>query len=251
MHIRVVVDPKLKPFLCLQKTASHVFFVEGLSVFFVIVVAAMPQQPLQLSQSGGRILEVGCDEVGRGALAGPVVAAAVIWADAPDPEDRMWEGIRDSKKLSMAQRGRLADYIRETAIDFAIGEASSQEIDAQNILKATHTAMHRALDALQVDFDKILVDGDRFRQYMRRDGLDFVEHECIVAGDNKFVSIAAASILAKVHRDTLMEQLFHLHPVYEWRENKGYGTGAHIAAIRKQGPSEHHRSTFLRNITSS
>jgi len=193
-------------------------------------------------------IEVGCDEVGRGSLAGPVVAAAVIFPPniaELDPDDTTWSSIRDSKKLSKAQRERLADYIRETAIDFGIGSASCEEIDAVNILRATHLAMHRALDALSVDFDHILVDGSTFKCYMPRAG-GFATHTCVVKGDDEYVSIAAASILAKVHRDELMVSLAAEHPAYEWDRNMGYGTEKHMAALREGGPCVHHRRTFLK-----
>ena len=196
------------------------------------------------------LLEAGCDEVGRGALAGPVVAAAVIWNSDEPPEDGVWRQIKDSKRLTAAQRARLSDYIKDTAIDCAVGVASVQEIDEVNILHATHRAMHRALDAIVVDFDRIIVDGDRFKPYMRPGDRGFVAHECIVEGDNKYVSIAAASIVAKVTRDECMVQLRAECPQYDWHINKGYGTRAHMGAIHELGDSPHHRKTFLRRMRS-
>lgn len=205
------------------------------------------QMSLRLFRSDADVVEAGCDEVGRGALAGPVVAAAVIWGrEESQFQDDAWRQIKDSKRLTPNARARLADYIKDTAIDYAIGSASSEEIDRDNILRATFAAMHRALDGLVVDFDAIIVDGDRFKQYMRLGASGFVPHECIVEGDNKYVAIAAASILAKVARDDLMQDLHHGHPAYDWWSNKGYGTAAHMYAIAREGHTPHHRLTFLK-----
>lgn len=200
---------------------------------------------LKLHHSDVEVVEVGCDEVGRGALAGPVVAAAVIWG-RDDMGDDVWKEIKDSKKLSANQRYRLSDYIKDHAIDYAIGSASPAEIDTDNILNSTYAAMHRALDGLLVNFDSIIVDGDRFKQYMRMESFGFVPHECIVEGDNKYVSIAAASILAKVERDAFMQELHSKYPVYDWYANKGYGTATHLKALSDVGISHFHRKTFLK-----
>jgi ribonuclease HII len=192
-------------------------------------------------------VEVGIDEVGRGSLAGPVVAAAVVWN--PEEEDELWRCIRDSKKLSAARRCVLSDYIKDVAVDYSIVEVPPAEIDRINILQATIQAMHEALDRLYPRFDEVLVDGDRFRAYMPQWSSGFVPHQCIVEGDNTYVSIAAASILAKVHRDGLMVSLApEVHPDYGWTDNKGYGTAAHVAAIQAHGLTPHHRRTFVRNI---
>jgi ribonuclease HII len=209
---------------------------------------------------------VGIDEVGRGALAGPVVAAAVILpANLSDHDDRAdddgggtqeytreYRNIRDSKKLSQKARERLADYIQRIAVDYAIGCASPQEIDKMNILHATHLAMHRALDKLSVDFDHILVDGDRFAPYMRlrvsNSDSSFATHDCLVGGDDKVLSIAAASILAKVTRDRMMRAATPANDVdYAWQKNVGYGTAEHTAALQRHGPEPGmHRTTFIR-----
>jgi ribonuclease HII len=198
-------------------------------------------------------IEVGCDEVGRGALAGPVVAAAVIWN--PDTclennDDATWKLIRDSKKVSVARRGMLSDYIKDNAVDFAIQEISAHEIDEINILQATMKAIHKALDDISVEFDHIIVDGDKFKPYMPCNGsgaTGFIPHTCVVKGDDKYLSIAAASILAKVSRDDTMCHLHPEHQVYNWMENKGYGTRAHFEAIHEHGSVEGlHRQTFLK-----
>ena len=201
-------------------------------------------------------VEVGCDEVGRGALAGPVVAAAVIWNPEVcllgDDEDTLWKYIRDSKKVTPARRGMLADYIKDTAVDFAVNAVSADEIDTINILQATMKAMHQALDDLRVDFDHIIVDGDKFKPYMPRvdTSVGFVPHTCIVKGDDTYLSIAAASILAKVSRDDTMCTLHASSDtlaVYDWAGNKGYGTRDHFAAIKTHGPVQGiHRQSFLK-----
>ncbi len=217
--------------------------------------------PLKSSYFADHRIEVGCDEVGRGALAGPVVAAAVIWN--PDiyneRDDDTWKFIRDSKKLSAARRGMLADYIMDTAVDFAVSHVSAEEIDRINILQATMKAIHNALDTLSVDFDHIIVDGDKFKPYMplgkQDDDGGFIPHTCIVQGDDSYMSIAAASILAKVSRDDTMCQLSSSKEsmlVYNWPENKGYGTRAHFDAIKTHGiVMGLHRQSFLKKTLQS
>lgn len=213
--------------------------------------------PLLVSRCRGTV-EAGCDEVGRGALAGPVVAAAVIWNPEfdgdGDGDSSMWLKIRDSKKLSSSTRAALADFIRDVAIDYCVSFIEPGVIDEVNILQASMRAMHQALDGLSVMVDSILVDGDRFRPYMPCTSSTFVPHECIVGGDDKYVSIAAASILAKVARDEYMLHLADSEDStadpYDWRNNKGYGTRRHFEALRTHGPSVHHRRTFLRNSSS-
>ena len=201
-------------------------------------------------------LEVGVDEVGRGALAGPVVAAAVIMPPlesiAADLRGEYLQ-LRDSKKLSRGRRERLAEFVKAVAIDYGVGSCSSQEVDAMNIMRATHAAMHRALDALRVDFDHIVVDGDRFQAYRRPGGRGRVAtHECVVGGDDRLVSIAAASILAKVHRDAAMAALAGRYDAaFGWDRNAGYGTAEHVAAIRRCGPCPLHRRTFLTRLLPS
>lgn len=179
------------------------------------------------------IAEAGCDEAGRGCLAGPVVAAAVIL-----PEDFQHIVLNDSKKLTEKTRYSLVDEIKEKSLAWAIGVVSHTEIDEINILNASYLAMHRALDQLQKPADHILVDGNRFNAY--RD----VPHSCIVKGDSKFFSIAAASVLAKTYRDDYMKALAAEFPTYGWETNYGYPTKAHRSAIRDYGPTPHHRMSF-------
>ncbi len=179
------------------------------------------------------LVEVGCDEAGRGCLAGPVVAAAVIL-----PFRFRNPGINDSKKLSSLRREELEIIIRKKSLAFGIGVVSHQEIDEINILNASFLAMHRAIDALAVKPELILVDGNRFNPYAG------VDHVCIIKGDSKYLSIAAASILAKTHRDKLMLEYNKKYPGYGWETSMGYPTKAHRAAIKKQGVSPIHRITF-------
>ena len=180
----------------------------------------------------GRV-EAGCDEAGRGCLAGPVTAAAVIL-----PPDFHNDMINDSKQLSERQRELLRPVIEREAVAWAVAMVSPQEIDRINILRASITAMHRALDQLAVRPQGILVDGNRFYPYHN------IPHTTIVKGDGKMMCIAAASILAKTHRDELMRQLDKDYPQYGWARNKGYPTPDHRAAIAQYGPSPHHRRTF-------
>ena len=180
----------------------------------------------------GRV-EAGCDEAGRGCLAGPVTAAAVILP--PDFDNDL---INDSKQLTEAQRERLRPIIEREALAWAVAMVSPQEIDRINILRASITAMHRALDQLAVRPEGILVDGNRFFPYHD------IPHTTIVKGDGKMLSIAAASILAKTHRDELMRRLDAEFPQYGWARNKGYPTPDHRAAIAQYGPTVHHRRTF-------
>ena len=178
-------------------------------------------------------IEVGCDEAGRGCLAGPVIAAAVIL-----PKDFTHPLLNDSKQVSEKKRILLKEIIQENALAFAVGIVDHKEIDEINILNASFLAMHRALDKIEKPFESILVDGNRFKKY--KDS----EHHCIIKGDGKYLNIAAASILAKTYRDELMENLDKKFPVYSWKNNKGYPTKAHRAAIRKFGVNENHRLTF-------
>ncbi|GAA4803526.1 ribonuclease HII [Olivibacter ginsenosidimutans] len=178
-------------------------------------------------------LEAGCDEAGRGCLAGPVFAAAVIF-----PCTFQHEILNDSKMLSAAQRYNLREIIETEALAFAVASASAEEIDQINILNASFLAMHRALDSLKILAEYILVDGNRFKKYKS------IPHQCIVKGDSKYLSIAAASILAKTYRDDYMDSLAHQHPEYDWLQNKGYPTKKHREAVLKHGLSPHHRKTF-------
>ncbi|MCB9195954.1 MAG: ribonuclease HII [Flavobacteriales bacterium] len=179
------------------------------------------------------IIEAGCDEAGRGCLAGPVVAAAVIL-----PINFKNELLNDSKKLTDKQRYYLRPFIEKQAIAYAIGIVSNEEIDEINILNASFLAMHRALDDLNHSFEEILVDGNRFNKYK------VTPHHCIVKGDGKYLSIAAASILAKTYRDDIMKMIHNDYPNYDWKKNMGYPTLKHREAIRKFGTTEHHRMSF-------
>jgi ribonuclease HII len=177
--------------------------------------------------------EAGCDEAGRGCLAGPVFAAAVM-LDPKKPIKRL----DDSKKLSEAERNALRPEIEEKALAWAVASYSNQEIDKVNILKASIFSMHRALAKLSVKPELLLIDGNRFIPYPQ------TQHICIVKGDAKYQAIAAASILAKTHRDAFMEKIHQEFPQYNWQQNKGYPTLAHRAAIKEFGPCVHHRMTF-------
>lgn len=181
-------------------------------------------------------LEAGLDEAGRGCLAGPVVAAAVI-LDQAIPE------LNDSKKLSSAQRSLLATTIKAQSKAWAIGEVSPQEIDKINILQASFLAMHRALDQLSIQPDCLLIDGNRFKPYRK------IAHFCMVKGDGRYQSIAAASILAKTYRDELMIQAHKDYPHYQWITNMGYPTIAHKLAIKSNGFSPIHRKSFRWHLT--
>lgn len=178
-------------------------------------------------------IEAGCDEVGRGCLAGPVVAAAVIIDENFDHPL-----INDSKKLTAKKRKELDLYIRENAVDFAIAEVSPAYIDEHNILNASIHAMHLALDQLKTRPEMILVDGNKFKPYPN------IPHECIIKGDAKVLSIAAASILAKNYRDNLMEKLHEEYPHYAWDKNAGYPTKAHRNGIKEFDTSPYHRLSF-------
>lgn len=179
------------------------------------------------------LIEAGCDEAGRGCLAGPVYAAAVIL-----PEGFHHPLLQDSKKLSEAQRDKLRPIIEAEAVAWAVGICTPQEIDEHNILRASFIAMHRAIDALSVRPERLLIDGNRFVAYPN------VPHECIIKGDGKLTAIAAASILAKTHRDEEMLRLSTLYPQYGWDKHKGYPTPAHRRAIAEHGTSPHHRLSF-------
>ncbi len=180
----------------------------------------------------GRV-EAGCDEAGRGCLAGPVTAAAVIL-----PVEFASELINDSKQLTERQREALRPVIEREALAWAVAHVSPAEIDRINILRASILAMHRAIDQLQVRPEALLIDGNRFTPYPG------IPHTTIVKGDGKMLSIAAASILAKTHRDEVMRQLAQEFPGYGWEGNKGYPTRDHRDAIRRLGATPHHRRSF-------
>lgn len=178
-------------------------------------------------------IEVGCDEAGRGCLAGPVFAAAVVL-----PPNFKCEGLDDSKKLTEKKRKELRPIIERDAIAFSIGICSPDDIDKLNILWASVEAMHRAVSGLSVFPEHILVDGNRFRPYHD------VPHTCVVGGDAKYLSIAAASVLAKTYRDDYMAEIHKEFPQYDWAQNKGYPTKAHRNAIKQYGITEYHRNSF-------
>ena len=181
-------------------------------------------------------VEAGCDEVGRGCLCGPVVAAAVILDD--NFEQNL---VNDSKKLNFKTRLELNDYIKNNVKDYAIAELSPAFIDQHNILNASIHAMHNALDKLTIRPELILVDGNKFHPY------NYIPHQCIIKGDSKILSIAAASILAKNYRDQLMIRLHEEFPEYGWNKNMGYATKVHIEALKKFGPTKYHRQSFRLN----
>ncbi|MBX9784259.1 MAG: ribonuclease HII [Chitinophagaceae bacterium] len=179
------------------------------------------------------LVEAGCDEAGRGCYAGPVFAAAVIL-----PNDFYHPLLNDSKQVKETHRNELRLVIEEQALAYAVAQVDVEEIDRINILKASFTAMHRAVDALQTKPQLLLIDGNRFIKYKR------TPHKTFVKGDGRFASIAAASILAKTCRDEYMMQLHDLFPQYNWKQNKGYGTEEHRKAIEQFGLCEHHRKSF-------
>jgi ribonuclease HII len=178
-------------------------------------------------------IEAGCDEAGRGCLAGSVYAAAVIF-----PEDYQNAELNDSKQLTDKRRHQLREIIEHDALAWAVGIVTPEEIDKINILNASILAMHRALDQLQVRPETIIVDGNRFKPYQQ------LPYTTIVKGDGKYLSIAAASILAKTYRDDYMDRLAVEYPCYDWLSNKGYPTKKHREAIRQYGITPYHRKTF-------
>ena len=178
-------------------------------------------------------IEAGCDEAGRGCLAGSVYAAAVIL-----PEDYQNELLNDSKQLTEKKRYQLREIIERDAVAWAVGIVTPEEIDKINILNASILAMHRALDQLKVRPEAIIVDGNRFKPYQK------LPHTTIVKGDGKYLSIAAASILAKTYRDDYMNQLAEEYPQYDWRSNKGYPTKKHRDAIKQFGITPYHRKSY-------
>ena len=179
------------------------------------------------------LIEAGCDEAGRGCLAGPVFAAAVIL-----PVNFYHPLLNDSKQVKEQDRNELRIIIEAEAVAFAVASIDNNEIDSINILKASFKAMHQALDKLEKRPELLLIDGNRFYSYQK------IPHECIVQGDGIYASIAAASILAKTYRDDFMCQLDEQFPEYKWRKNKGYGTAEHREALMKFGMTTFHRKTF-------
>ena len=179
------------------------------------------------------VIEAGCDEAGRGCLAGPVVAATVIL-----DKDKDYAELNDSKQLTEKKRMQLRELVMKEALAYGVGIVTAQEIDEINILNASFLAMHRALDQLKIRPELLLIDGNRFNPYKK------VKHVCVVGGDAKYQSIAAASILAKTTRDMMMEQYHEQYPVYNWKKNKGYPTPEHKQAIADYGTTPLHRMTF-------
>ena len=180
-----------------------------------------------------KVLEAGCDEVGRGCIAGPVVAASVIF-----PNDYSNESIKDSKIISSKKRILIEKEIKSSAIAWSVSEIDNKRIDKENILNASISAMHAALENLRVIPKYIIVDGNKFKKYKD------IEHRCIIKGDSKYLSIAAASIIAKNYRDKLMKKLSEKHNQYDWHKNFGYPTKSHRDAIKKFGITELHRKSF-------
>jgi ribonuclease HII len=179
------------------------------------------------------LIEAGCDEVGRGCLAGPVVAAAVIL-----PKNYQHELLNDSKQLTKEERTQLQEEIKRDALAWAVAEIGNEEIDKINILNASFLAMHKALDQLNIRPQLLLIDGNRFKPYQE------IKFECIVKGDANYLSIAAASVLAKTYRDDLMERLSNQYPGYGWTTNVGYPTDEHREGIKALGITPYHRRSF-------
>lgn len=186
-----------------------------------------------LSYLNKELIEAGCDEAGRGCLAGAVYAAAVVF-----PVDYVNRSLNDSKKLTEHQRYALREEIERDALAWAVGVVQPEEIDKINILNASFLAMHRAIDQLSVRPQHLLIDGNRFNKYHD------IPHTTVVKGDGKYLSIAAASILAKTYRDDYMNKLDEEFPMYDWRDNKGYPTKKHREAIAQYGTTHYHRMTF-------
>lgn len=179
------------------------------------------------------LIEAGCDEAGRGCLAGPVFAAAVIL-----PKDFNHPLLNDSKQIKEKDRYTLRKEIEEKALAYAVAMVDHQEIDKINILNASFLAMHRAIEKLSLKADFLIIDGNRFNKFQN------VKHQCVIKGDSKYFSIAAASILAKTYRDDFMDALDSEYPAYQWKKNKGYPTIAHRQAVLNLGSSPYHRKTF-------
>lgn len=186
-----------------------------------------------INNHSGFQYEVGCDEAGRGCLAGPVFAAAVIL-----PKSFFHAELDDSKKLNEATKNKLRTYIENEALAFSVAMMDAKDIDCFNILWASIRTMHLALDELKMTPEYILVDGNKFMPYKN------ISYECMIKGDSKYASIAAASILAKTYRDDFMNEIHHKYPQYHWKKNKGYPTKDHRDAIQLYGPCEFHRMSF-------
>lgn len=198
----------------------------------------MPLQPYCISG----VLEAGCDEAGRGPLAGSVFASAVIL-----PPDYTNDLLNDSKQLTEKQREALRPQIEHDALAWAVAEVTAQEIDQINILNASLLGMRRALAQLKIQPEHILVDGNRWKPYVPEGGIMEIPYRTVVHGDATYMSIAAASILAKTYRDDYMRQLHAQYPQYGWDRNMGYPTQEHYEALRQYGPTPYHRKTFRLN----
>jgi ribonuclease HII len=196
-------------------------------------LAALKTLTMLLPNLHNDLIEVGCDEAGRGCLAGAVFAAAVIL-----PQDFRCEELNDSKQLTEKQRDALRPMIEKEALAWAVGIVSPEEIDQINILNASFLAMHRAIDQLSILPQHLLIDGNRFKKYKD------IPHTTVIKGDGKYLSIAAASILAKTHRDEYMLKLHEGFPLYDWKNNKGYPTKKHRNGIKEFGTTPYHRMSF-------
>jgi len=214
------------------------------------LTGAEPCAPRSGRRTGAEPCSAGVDEAGRGPMFGPVYAAAVVLPDSFPPDDKMWEMIKDSKRLSAKKRELLAPYIESVAVCWGVGSASETEIDTVNILQATYLAMHRALGIAyaKAPFDSILVDGVAFKPYLNNAHEDgWIPFKCVPGGDNKHRHIAAASILAKTYHDRAIDAIIAANPdleKYGLKTNKGYGTKTHMAALKEFGPSRFHRLSF-------
>jgi ribonuclease HII len=189
-------------------------------------------------------IEVGVDEAGAGCLAGPVYAAAVIWSKSSNSLKEFLL-IKDSKKLSEKQREIAREIIEEHAVSYCITSLDAEYVDNKNILNSRIDCMHKAIREMKNSpiIDTILVDGNKFKDYYTNEGVK-IDHNCVIKGDNEYMSIAAASILAKTERDRYMKRIDIEYPVYNWKKNKGYGTAEHYLKIKENGITEYHRKTF-------
>lgn len=218
-------------YICYVKYSLNIFLFIFLTINHICIInieKKMLQNNLKPDQ-----LEAGCDEAGRGCLAGPVFAAAVIL-----PNDFDCDLLNDSKQVKEKDRYLLRFVIEEKSLAWAVGIVDHQKIDEINILNASFLAMHKAIDQLNIRPEHLLIDGNRFKKYKE------IQHTCIVKGDSKFLSIAAASILAKTYRDDYMMELHDKYPLYGWNRNKGYPTKQHREAIKLHGITPYHRQSF-------
>lgn len=193
-------------------------------------------------------VEVGIDEAGRGCLMGRVYVGLVILPEEEPPEDSLWWKIKDSKKLSPKRRAEYRKFIQENAKEWHVEYANVEEIERHNILQATLLAAHRGLNTLTTRPNLILMDGSYFKYYMDPTTDEAISHVCVPKGDNSYLAIAAASILAKEARDEWVTEIASDHPEYGWEKNKGYGTKQHREAIQTHGTTSYHRMSFLKNI---